>query len=352
MQNQTITILDVAKDAGVSPATVSRVLNHNLHVDPALKDRVLASIQKLNYLPNANAQSLITRNTYEIGYLVSDISNSYYSMIAHDVESIVSREKYNILLCSTDEKQQQEYIYLQTMLRRHVDALILNPSCLNNDLIVKISKSVPVLLMNRKIDNAAFHGDFVDTDGYLGCRLLTEALLQAGHRRIYCVCGPEFYPNARERFRGFVDAMAEHGITVDDSYPYVFNGQFTIQGGKAAVEQLRHFSEPPTAILSENNMSTVGILQQLRRYHISIPGDISLASHDHIDNMELFSAQPVSAVYDLGEIARCVGTAVLQRIRNFNMENRSYIFSPSLSEGNSIAPPSDTLAARLAAVAD
>ena len=350
MQVRRITIVDVAKDADVSPATVSRVLNNNSHVDVALRERVLRSIKKLGYLPNANAQSLITHNTYEIGFLVSDISNSYYGAIARTVENIVSPQQYNLILCSTDEGQLREATYLQMMVRRHVDGLILNPTCLNNDAICDLSHSIPILLMNRKIDDPNFHGDLVDTDGYAGCKLLTEALLHAGHRKIYCVRGPEIYPNARNRFRGFVDAMREHGIEVGPRYPYVFDGHFTAEGGVQAVDHLFSFSDPPTAILSESNMSTVGIMQRLLEYHVDVPEDISLAGHDQIENMQLFAARPCSVVYDLQAIAKCVGTAILERIQNPALDMRQYTFSPTLQHGNSIAPPSSTLSRRLSDV--
>ena len=347
MQVHRITILDVAKDANVSPATVSRVLNNNSHVDVVLRERVLQSIKKLGYIPNANAQSLITHNPYEIGFLVSDISNSYYGAIARTVENIVNPQQYNLILCSTDEGQLRESTYLQTMVRRHVDGLILNPTCLNNDAISALSHSLPILLMNRKIDSPNFHGDLVDTDGYTGCKLLTKELLRAGHRKIYCVRGPEIYPNARDRFQGFVDAMRESGIEVDGSYPYVFNGHFTIEGGIQAVDYLFSFTEQPTAILSESNMSTVGIMQRLLDYHIRVPEDISLAGHDQIENMQLFATCPCSAVYDLQAIAQCVGTAILERIQDPGLDMRHYVFEPSLQHGNSIAPPSSTLSEKL-----
>ena len=347
MQEQRITILDVARDAQVSPATVSRVLNGNTRVDIDLKDRVLQSVHKLTYIPNANAQSLITHNTYEIGFLVSDISNFYYGTIARAVENIVNPQKYNLILCSTDEQKNREYDYLKTMMRRNVDALILNTTCLNNKLVVDMSKSIPIVLMNRVIDAPDFHGDIVDTDGYNGCKLLTYELLRAGHRKIYCIYGPDIYLNSKDRFRGFADAMAEHGITVSSDYPYLFNGQYTEYGGKCAVENLFTYSDPPTAILSLNNMSTLGVMQQLSHYHINIPEDISLAGHDYLYNMNLFKVQPVSALYDLDAISRCAGNAVLERIHNPDLPIRRYIFSPQISEGNSIAPPSPLLAQKL-----
>lgn len=347
MRPHQVTILDVSKDAGVSPATVSRVLNHNTRVDPVLKDRVLDSVQRLNYFPNANAQSLKTRSTYEIGFLVSDIANFHYSTIAREVEDIISPHNYNLLLCSTDETKSREYVYLQMMRRRHVDGLIINPTCWNNSAIVALSQVIPVLLMHRRINDKGFRGDIIETDGALACKLLTLELLRAGHRKIYCVRGPDAYINAIERFQGFVDAMQEYGIQVDESYPYVFDGKFTAAGGKLAVERMLQFSDPPTAIISENNMSTIGILRQLLHYGIRIPEDISLVSHDQIDNMELFNVQPVTATYDLHAIAQCAGKALLERIHEPATNTREFLFPPVLAAGNSIAPPSPHVGEKL-----
>lgn len=352
MQSQSVTILDVARSAGVSPATVSRVLNNNSHVDPALKERVLESVQKLGYFPNANAQSLKTRSTHEIGFLVSDISNSYYGTIAHEIENIVSPQNYNLILCSTDESQAREYAYLQTMRRRRVDGLIINPTCLNDKAVISISKTVPTLLMNRGIGGNDFRGDFIDTDGYTGCKLITSELLRAGHRKIYCVRGPYIYSNAIARFQGFVDAMMDYGIVVDDDYPYVFNGQFTIEGGRLAIKNMLRFPDPPTAIVSESNMSTIGILQQLLRYKINIPDDISMCAHDQLDNMDLFATHIVTATYDLRAIAQCAGKMILERMHNPLPVIQQFTFPPTLTQGNSIAPPSSSLPLKLRGISE
>ena len=167
-----------------------------------LRERVLQSIKKLGYIPNANAQSLITHNTYEIGFLVSDISNSYYGAIARTVENIVNPQQYNLILCSTDEGQLRESTYLQTMVRRHVDGLILNPTCLNNDAISALSHSLPILLMNRKIDSPNFHGDLVDTDGYTGCKLLTEGTFAGwASENLLCPRARDLIPTPETVFR-------------------------------------------------------------------------------------------------------------------------------------------------------
>jgi len=343
MSQHSVTIFDVAKAAGVSSATVSRVLNKNPHVLPALQSRVMEAAQELGYIPNTNAQSLKTHNTHVIGFLVSDISNSYYSSIVRLVEDIVNLEQYNLIICSTGESRTREQAYLEMMQSRKVDALVLNPTCLNTQAVLDISRDIPTLLLNRSIDGPGFRGDIIDTDGYRGCYDLTKELLEHGHRKIYCVHGPMFLPNARDRFHGFIRAMSTCGIEVTEDYPYLFDGQFTFQGGVDAVSHFFRFSDYPSAIISQNNLTTLGILAQLKADGIRVPEDISLVSHDRSDNMELMRVCPTVATFDIQAIAKQVGTSILERIRDPELPNRRYLFEPTIVRGNSVGSPSVSL---------
>lgn len=348
MKNQPVTLIDVAKYAGVSASTVSRVLHQNPKVDEVLRQRVLHAVQVLKYQPNANAQSLKTNHTYVIGFLVSDISNPYYGIIARTIENIISPRNYNLILCSHAELPERESSYLTMLMQRHVEVLVINPTCENNSQLAQLSSYIPTITMNRKVIHPDFVGDYIDTDGYAGCYALAKRLLAAGHRDIYCVHAPFKYPNAVDRFRGFVDAMAEYGITVDENYPFLFDGKFTEQGGVNAIRHMASFSSRmPTAILSLSNLSTLGILEMLQKCGISIPQDVSVATHDQIENSGLFRWRPETATYDLQEIAETVGNLILYRVQNRETKPVQKIFEPIILHGNTIAHPSNTLGAKL-----
>lgn len=333
------TIKDIAREANVSLATVSRALNHSSCVTDAMQKRVMDAAQKLGYVPNSAAKSLKTNSTFTIGFLVSDISNSYHISIARIVEDIVSKHNYNLILCSTGNSKQRELDYLQMLMSKNVDGLILNSTGLNDDFVLKMNKKTPMVLLNRRIISPSFHGDFIDTNSYLGCYRLTKQLLALGHRKIYVVRGPIHLSNSYERFQGFVDAMSEAGITIDRHYPFIYVGEFTQKSGVDSVKKLCAMEDKPTAILSQNNMTTVGILEELHRRTLRIPEDISLVSFDSISNIDLMVTRPVSASFDISTIGQQVGQSILSRIKNPCAPNLEYIFDPIILSGNSLGLP-------------
>lgn len=333
------TIKDIAQKAQVSVATVSRALNGSSCVTDAMRERVMAASQELGYVPNSIAKSLKTNSTYTIGFLVPDISNHFLISIARTMEDIVSHQQYNLILCSTGNRADRELDYLKMLMSRNVDGLILNTTGHNDEFILKMNRQTPMVLLNRRIRNSGFRGDLVDTNNHLGSYLLTRQLLSLGHRKIFVVRGPLHLSNSQERFQGFVDAMAEAGVTVDESYPYVYTGDFLMQSGMEAVNHFAAMEDRPTAILSLNNMLTVGVLEQLHARNIRVPEHVSLVSYDAINNMDLMITRPTSATFDTAAIGEQLGRAILERIHSPDAENREYIFEPTIIPGNSLGVP-------------
>lgn len=337
------TVKDVAAAASVSVATVSRVLNGNYYVSPDVETRVRSAIEALGYVQNSIARSLKMNSTHMIGYVVSDISNTYHISAARAAEDIFRREGYSMILCSTENSQEREHEYLNLLIGKNVDALVLNTTGKNDAYIVALSKNMPVVLVNRKISQPDFTGDFVDTNGYEGCYHLTNLLLSIGHRKIYVLHGPQHLSNSQERLAGFKAAMKEYGITVDESYPYQFAGSFTLQSGIDAIETLCSMEDKPTAIMSQNNMMTIGVLKGLKSKNISIPEELSLVSYDGIDNLDLMTIRPTLANFDATAIGTRIATMLLERIKNQPIPNRQFILEPEIIQGNSIGLPTDLL---------
>ena len=334
-----ITIKDIAKKAHVSVATVSRSLNDSDCVTDAMRQRVMDAVRELGYVPNSIAKSLKTNSTYTIGFLVPDISNHFVISIARIVEDIVGRQNYNLILCSTGNKAERELDYLKMLMSRSVDGLILNTTGHNDEFVLRMNRQVPIVLLNRQIQAEGFRGDLVDTNNYLGAYLLTKQLLALGHRKILVVRGPLHLSNSKERFQGFADAMAESGLTVNERYPYVYTGEFLMQSGIDAVDFFCDLDDRPTAILSLNNMLTVGILEQLHARNIRVPEHVSLVSYDAINNVDLMMIRPTSATFDTTAIGKLLGRTILERIRNPESENRKFVFDPTIIQGNSLSVP-------------
>ena len=217
MENVTIKV--VAKDAGVSIATVSRVLNKNYPVSAELEKRVMQSIKKLNYYPNSVARSLKFDSTLSIGLIVSDISNSFFSMISRSVENVVMHKNYDLIVCSTDNQRDKELSYIQLLMSKKVDGLIINASGHNDEYIASVSQTMPVVLCGRRVQDPSFRGGFVDSDNVSGSYALTQHLIDCGHRRIAILNGQMNVSSAQERLAGVRRAMLSADIAVDDHYP-------------------------------------------------------------------------------------------------------------------------------------
>lgn len=332
-----VTIKDVAKQANVSAATVSRIINKNEKVDPAIREKVLEVIKQLNYLPNSVARSLKKDTTLIIGLLVSDISNPYFTTIAKAIENTVSTSKYNIIFCSTENNKDIEMSYLRLLLSRNVDALILNTTGYNDEYICQLSKSLPIVLLDRKVNENGFKGDFVAVDDFqIGYSLASE-LISHGHRKIGVINGLLNVSTGAERFRGFKSAMNKIGIEVDDSYPYVFNGNFTMESGYQGTAKLLNDEDKPTALVIMNNEMTFGALNYCRMHDIAIPDEISIVAYGYFKNMNLMYINLSVAVLEPEIIGAKAAELIMERIRcnTTELSNKSILYSPQFVNGNS-----------------
>ncbi len=328
-----VTIRNIAEAAHVSVATVSRALNNSPAVTDKTRERVFTVANKLGYVPNSVAKSLKTNHTQTIGFMVSDITNSDYISIARIVEDIVRPRGYNLILCSTGNRREQELDYLKMLFSKSIDGLILNTTGFNNSYILKMNEKLPIVLLNRSISSPKFHGDFVSTNSYLGSYLLTQHLLALGHRRIFVVRGPLHLNNSVERFLGFADAMEQAGCPVGVNYPYVYCGEYTRENGINAVIKALSMDPLPTAIISHSNMPMLGILEELHRREVGAP-KLSLASYDDIPSLNLMKIQPTIAHFDTIALGRQVARSILEHIQNPQIEHREYIFDPCIVPGN------------------
>jgi Transcriptional regulators len=327
---------EVAKDASVSVATVSRIINKNYNVSSNVRERVLESMEKLAYHPNFIARSLKTNSTNTIGFVVSDISNTYHISIARAVEDVIGEKNFNLTVCSTGNDKERELTYLKLLLSQNIAALILNTTGKNDDFILEMNKYIPIIVLNRRIIKPGFVGDVVDENNILGSYLLTKQLLLLGHRRIFVVHGPMYLSNSRERFQGFVKAMNEFGIEVGEGYPYKYDSNFSMEGGYNAVEYMCQLPQKPTAILTQNNMSTIGVLKCCKEKRINSPEDISIAAHDMIDNLDLMATKPTVASFNTQSMGYNAGKAILERIENPLIPNREFIEEPVILRGNAL----------------
>lgn len=310
------TIKDVALEANVSTATVSRVLNESGFVSDDIKDRVHLAVKKLNYQPNAIARSLKQDKTYTIGVVIPDITNHYYMTISKAIEDIVQQKGYNLIFCSSHENPKKEDKLLQLLVEQRVDAIVLATAGGCEERVRSIHQAgVPIVLVDRTVEIGDSKLDSVVESNFESTYTLTSYLLQQGHRSIGLVNGLLNVSTGKERYEGFQKALEEFGIQEDENY--TFNSTFTREGGMKAVDYFLNFTEKPSAILSLNNEMAFGVLLELTRRGYSVPEDIVIASFGDVEAAQLLQAPGIISVahkpYEMGER---VGDILLKRLNN------------------------------------
>jgi LacI family transcriptional regulator len=273
------TIRDVAKQAGVAPITVSRVINNSDYVSQATRKRVEATIEELGYVPNMLGPSLRFKRTMTLALVLTDITNPFFTTMARGVEDVAQANGYSIILCNTDESEVKQEQYLNMLMRRRVDGILLVPAQSAPEPVRKIQQQdIPVVILDRQIPGLQV--DIVRADSESGAYQLTKHLLSLGHRQIVMLSGPKTVSTAVERVAGFRRALADAGLS--DSAAQIYWGSFTIDSGRELTKQALAATPQLTAIFAANNFLSTGAIQTLRMNGLRVPGDIALVAVDDI----------------------------------------------------------------------
>jgi len=274
---KTPSIYDVAREAKVSVFTVSAVINKTGRVSSTLGRRVEAAIHKLNYRPNLLARSLAKQQTHTLGMVVTDIANPFFPAIVRGAEDAAQIAGYSVLLCNSDDKQGKEAVYLELLLSKRVDGIILNktPTELSITQLRMIDEAkVPIVLLMRTCPS--LKTDLVQTDDRQGAMEAVAHLARIGHKRIGFVSGPLQVSNARARRQGYRKALAASGL---DYLPdLAFEGDYRIESGHRAGLALLPYR--PDAVLVTNYLMTVGFMSAADEIGMRCPDDFALVSFD------------------------------------------------------------------------
>ena len=268
-----VKIVDVAREAGTSVATVSRALNNNDRVDPELVRRVKAAAKKLGYKPNAVARNLRRQRTSLWLLIISDIENAFFTSVARGVEDVASRNGFSVVLCNADEDEGKETRYLELAAAEQAAGVIVSPHSAHNQIDRLVAGSIPVVVIDRSV---AAQVDSVRADSRSGARMATEHLLEQGWQRPACVTGPRSAETAELRRLGYADALADAGIATRR----VASEPFTIDGGRAGTARLLDRSRPPDSFFIGNAALAIGALQELRARNLHPGRDIGLVCFD------------------------------------------------------------------------
>ena len=276
-----MTIKEIAEAAGVSTATVSRVLNNSDKVRGKTADHVLEVVEKLNYRPShvARRMRVKTTDSLVIGLVITDIENPFFSNVAKGVESVAFKNKHILMICNTNENPEKEKFFLNSLLSEKVSGAIIVPTTGNgNEKFFEelVKKGFPMVLVDRQVKNLNI--DSVSINNEVGGYQATEQLIKNGHRRIGIICGIKGLSNTEERLGGYKKALKSAGIPVSNEL--VTYGDYVEAGGRKALTKLLSLDNPPTAVFSTNNLMTLGCIKELYSRKITIPDEMALVGFD------------------------------------------------------------------------
>ena len=296
------TIHDVARQAQVSAATVSRVLNGRPNVDPALVVRVRQAMADLDYEPNAVARNLRRSSTTLWAVIISDVGNPFFTALVRGVEDVAQQAGYSVVLCNTDEDPAKEDRYLQVALAEKMAGVIISSSGRASRVDQLIQSDTPVVAIDRQLRNA--NVDTVLVDNEHGAEIATTHLIEAGYRHVACIGGPRRLSTAAQRLRGYQRALRTHRMPYDERL--VRQADFREDGGYKAMQSLLDQDAQPDAVFVVNNLMTIGAVQCLLDRGVRIPQQIGIVGFDEIPWAHLIRP-PLSTVsqptYELGRTA-------------------------------------------------
>lgn len=301
---------DVAERAGVSPATVSRVLNNGPSVDPALVDRVLAAVRELGYQPNRIARNLRRRIGSVWALIISDIENPFFTALARGVEDLALQEGFSLILCNTDENLEKEKRYVDVVLAEQAAGVIIAPASEKSDITALTDRGVPVVTVDRRIDGLDVDGVLVDNHD--GAAQATTHLLEAGYRRVACITGPAYLTTGAERLRGYENALRRAGCPLEDQL--IRRTDFRVEGGYAAAGELLDLPEPPDALFVANNLMAAGALRALRERGVDVPGTVGVVGFDDLPWAPLMAPALTTVAQPSYDVGREAAKLLLRRL--------------------------------------
>ncbi|MFJ1650145.1 LacI family DNA-binding transcriptional regulator [Streptomyces sp. NPDC088337] len=306
-----VSIKDVAAAAGVSVATVSRVLNENPSVSADARARVLAAVEALGYRPNAVARSLRTHRTRTLGLVISDVLNPYFTALARSVEEEARALGYSVIIGNADERPDLQDHHIRTLLDRRIDGLLVSPTDGGSPLMLDAARAgTPMVFVDRWIEGVDV--PVVRSDGRAAVRDLVAHLYGLGHRRLAIIAGPAATTTGRERVEAFREALAAHGLPLPDAY--IGQGDFKAGSGRRVTEGFLGLPEPPEAVFAADNLMALGALDAIRAREMRVPDDIALAAFDDVPWFP-HTDPPITAIAQpTGELGRAAVRALVDRM--------------------------------------
>lgn len=315
-------ISDVARLAGVSSATVSRVINGTAKVNKEKEQRVLDAIRETGFKPNEIARSLYKKSSRMIGYIVPSILNIFLNEIGRAIEDEAFQNGYKMILCNSDENPEKEAAYIKMLTGMNADGIIITA---NNEHLDEEIRSCPLPIVVLDKNAGARYTASVQSDNYTGGRIATEHLIRCGCRRIVLMRGPQQYSSSQQRFLGYVDVCNEHGIQ-----PLFINSQYSFSEGVSSAHEILERFPDVDGILATSDMVALSLYKVLTGKGIRIPEDVMVVGYDGVELSELMTPALTTVAQPIEEIGRLAAKLIIEQVANNKIEQRENVLPVTL----------------------
>ena len=321
------TIYQVSELAGVSLATVSRVMNNNARVSETTRNKVLAAMEQLGYRPNSIAQSLASNRSNSVGILVSELHGPFYGEMLSGIENECRAAGKHVIIAAGHSEEASEIDGIEFLISRSCDALILHVEAVADDYLIKLAAgNIPIVLINRFIPQLA--DNCICLNNELGGYLATKQLLAQGHTQLAYISGPMWKSDAKDRYAGHLRAMAEFGVRFDAEL--FAQGDFQDSSGSSCMQQLLAKGRPFTALVCANDEMAAGAMEVARERGLQVPQDLSIVGFDNLILARYIYPKLTTVDYPIGEMGRMAARWVLKNIYQQQALELKHLFEPAL----------------------
>ncbi|GAE36168.1 LacI family DNA-binding transcriptional regulator [Halalkalibacter akibai] len=333
-----VRIIDVAKRANVSTATVSRVLSSPHTVREETMGRVLEAIKDLDYHPNILARQLRTLETKTVIVVVPDISNPFFSKVLRGIEYVAAANGYQVLLKDTTNDLELESGYVDLLRQKKADGMIFL-TVMNSELVNIVENQYPVVLACEYIEGSNI--PTVSIDNISAARKATEYLIQLGHRQIACISGPTASVLGQDRLKGYYQALSQYNVTVDPVL--IQEGDFTYESGFNVMNKLLALNQLPTGVFAANDEMALGAIKAIKSKHFRVPADISVIGFDNIKFSTIVEPELTTIAQPAFEIGNKAMDLLIKLMKNKKIIRSQFILDDKLIIRNSCVKRSDKM---------
>ncbi|MGG0934921.1 LacI family DNA-binding transcriptional regulator [Brevibacillus centrosporus] len=335
------TIYDVAREAQVSIATVSKVINDSGRISDKTKQRVIAIMEKMKYQPSVVASALTGKQTFTIGLFIPDLANPFFAEIARYVEDRAQENGFSVVMCSTDHNIEKESKYIELLRQKRVDGFILASGFINDEILKElIEEKFPVVMVAQDFPTRTM--DSVSTDDFFGGYVVGKHLLELGHKSIGVLAENwkagtlELRWSSIERLRGIRQAMAEAQVPFHEEHLVICDS--SVESGRASSAKFFEGKSGPTAIFATNDVLAIGVVQAAREHKKKLPDDVSIVGFDNTLLSTIVEPRLTTVAHPMAEMARKAMELLLNRMQDKDRMSSRIILPPELIKRDSTRP--------------